>query len=53
MGIGNGKWEGGLVVPVNWNSIGGGWSLGADPESWISACTTPWARAITSRCNRR
>ncbi len=31
-GIGNGDWEGGLVVPVNWNSIGGGWSLGADPE---------------------
>jgi hypothetical protein len=31
-GIGNGEWEGGLVVPVNWNSIGGGWSLGADPE---------------------
>ena len=31
-GLGDGKWEGGLVVPINWNSIGGGWSLGADPE---------------------
>jgi hypothetical protein len=34
--IGNGKWEGGLIVPMQLNSIGGGWQAGVDPEAdWV------------------